>query len=116
MVGDGLNDSAALKESFFGISVADDVHQFTPASDAILQSSAFAQLPAFVDLATKARTIVWIAFAISLTYNVIGMSVAVKGLLSPIIAAILMPLSSVSIVLFTTLASGLMAKYKLRSR
>jgi len=115
MVGDGLNDAGALKESFFGISVADDVHQFTPASDAILHSKAFGQLPAFVELAAMSRKVVWAAFAISLSYNIIGMSVAVQGILSPIFAAILMPLSSVSIVLFTTITSGLMARMKLRS-
>lgn len=115
MIGDGLNDAGALKESFFGISVADDVHQFTPASDAILHSSAFHRLPAFIKLSAQARKIVWVAFGISLTYNIVGMSVAVQGILSPIFAAILMPLSSVSIVLFTTVTSGIIAKLSLRN-
>ena len=114
MIGDGLNDAGALKESFFGISVADDVHQFTPASDAILHSTAFNRLPAFIKLSAQARKIVWVAFGISLTYNIVGMSVAVQGILSPIFAAILMPLSSVSIVLFTTITSGIAARISLK--
>lgn len=113
MIGDGLNDSGALKEAEFGVSVADDVHQFTPASDAILQADSFEKLPAFHLLSKDGRTIVKAAFALSLIYNIVGVSVAVQGILTPIFAAIFMPLSSVTIVLFTSLASSMASRSRL---
>ncbi|TNF27297.1 MAG: HAD family hydrolase [Bacteroidetes bacterium] len=113
MVGDGLNDAGALREAHFGISIAEDNSQFTPASDGILTADSFRKLPALVELARQSRKVVLGAFTLSLLYNVVGLTIAVQGLLSPIIAAILMPLSSVSIVLFTTIATAVMAKRKL---
>lgn len=110
MVGDGLNDAGALQEAHFGISIAEDNNQFTPASDGILTASSFEKMPDFIRLSRQARMIVIAAFALSLIYNIIGVSVAVQGLLSPVVAAILMPLSSVSIVLFTTVSSAIITK------
>ena len=114
MVGDGLNDAGALREAHFGISIAEDNSQFTPASDGILTASSFQKLPELIELSKKARSVVIGAFILSLLYNVIGISVAVQGLLSPVMAAILMPLSSVSIVLFTTVATTILAKRNLK--
>ena len=114
MVGDGLNDAGALREAHFGISIAEDNSQFTPASDGILTATAFEELPQLIALSKQARSVVLGAFALSLIYNVIGITVAVQGLLSPVIAAILMPLSSVSIVVFTTVATTVLAKQKLK--
>ena len=114
MIGDGLNDAGALKEAHFGISIAEDNSQFTPASDGILTASSFEKLPDLITLARQARWIVIAAFSLSMVYNVIGVSIAVQGLLSPVMAAILMPLSSVSIVLFTTVSSAVLVKYHLK--
>lgn len=114
MVGDGLNDAGALREAHFGISIAESNSQFTPASDGILNAESFKKLPQLIQLAKQARFIVLAAFALSLIYNVIGVSVAVQGLLSPVIAAILMPLSSVSIVLFTTISTSLLVRSKMK--
>ena len=114
MVGDGLNDAGALREAHFGISIAEDNTQFTPASDGILTAESFEKLPQLIKLANQARLIVIAAFALSLIYNIIGVTVAVQGLLSPVIAAILMPLSSVSIVLFTTVSSTLLVRFHLK--
>jgi Cu+-exporting ATPase len=114
MVGDGLNDAGALKEAHFGISIAEDNGQFTPASDGILTANSFQKLPNFIMLSRQAKGIVIAAFSLSMLYNVIGVSIAVQGLLSPVMAAILMPLSSVSIVLFTTLSSAILVRHRLR--
>ncbi len=114
MIGDGLNDAGALKEAHFGISIAEDNTQFTPASDGILTAESFEKLPRLITLARQARWIVISAFALSMVYNVIGVTVAVQGLLSPVVAAILMPLSSVTIVLFTTVSSAVLVKLKLK--
>ena len=112
MLGDGLNDAGALMQSNVGIAVSDDTNNFSPSCDAILDGSAFSKLKLFIDFAKSGRKVIIASFIVSLIYNVIGLSFAVQGTLSPIIAAILMPVSSISIVLLTTLSSSLIAKRK----
>lgn len=101
MVGDGLNDAGALQQADVGVAVAEDTHAFTPASDVIIAASELPRLPAFIRLCKINRHIVMIAFVVSILYNIIGLSFAVQGVLSPMLAAILMPASSISIVLIT---------------
>jgi len=110
MIGDGLNDAGALKESYVGISIADDVFNFSPASDAILEAKQFYRLPQFFNYSKKAIKIVYASFGISFLYNVVGLSFAVSGFLSPIIAAILMPISSVTVVAFVTILSKIITR------
>ena len=110
MVGDGLNDAGALKAATVGLTVVDSEAVFSPASDGVLSAGSFRRLPQLIGLARNTMTIIWISFGISLIYNLIGLGFAVRGLLSPVIAAILMPLSSVTVVLFTTLATGYLAR------
>ena len=112
MIGDGLNDAGALKQSDVGIAVSDDTNNFSPACDAILDGSSFYRIPAFISLAKASKKVIIITFIISLTYNIIGLSFAVQGILSPVIAAILMPISAVSIVLLATLSTTVIAKWK----
>jgi Cu+-exporting ATPase len=104
MIGDGLNDAGALMESDVGITVADDIYSFSPACDGIIESSKFSILNKFINYSNTAFNIVVISFFISFLYNVIGLSFAVTGTLSPLIAAVLMPISSVSVVVFATAA------------
>lgn len=104
MIGDGLNDAGALMESKVGLVIADNIYNFTPACDAILQAGKFGRLNRFIRFTKTAMTIVWLSFAISFIYNIVGISFAVSGNLSPIVAAILMPLSSVTVVAFATFA------------
>jgi len=99
MVGDGLNDAGALQQSDVGITLADDINNFTPSCDAILDAARFQQLPAMLRLARWARTAIRLAFGVSVIYNITGLYYAVQGELSPMIAAILMPASTLSIVL-----------------
>ena len=110
MVGDGLNDAGALAQSDVGITVTETSAALTPASDAIMDANSVAQLPHFLRMARSARRIVIASLCISLCYNITGVSFAVSGQLTPLIAAILMPLSSVTVVGFVTLAVGFTAR------
>lgn len=105
MLGDGLNDAGALKQSNVGIAVADDTHSFTPSSDVIMSGDRISDLKKYFNLSKDAVKIVKFTFAISFFYNIIGLSFAVTGYLSPLVAAILMPISSISVVIFTSLAT-----------
>ncbi|MDO5655100.1 MAG: heavy metal translocating P-type ATPase metal-binding domain-containing protein [Flavobacteriaceae bacterium] len=111
MVGDGLNDAGALKQSLVGIAVAEDMNSFSPSCDAILSSESFHLLPKFIKMSKKGVQLVKTAFVISFLYNIIGLSFAVTGNLEPVVAAILMPVSSVSVVLFATLSSWISAYF-----
>lgn len=110
MVGDGLNDAGALKKSNVGVALAEDVNAFSPACDLILSADAFNQLDQILTFAKSAKKIVIISFIISFLYNIVGLSFAVQGLLSPVTAAILMPISSISVVGFSTIAVWVASK------
>ncbi len=112
MLGDGLNDAGALMQSNVGVAVSDNTSRFSPACDAILDGNNAAMLDKFLAFAKSGKRIVAASFVLSILYNIVGLSFAVQGILSPMVAAILMPASSITIILLVTLLSSVSASFK----
>ena len=107
MIGDGLNDAGALAQSNVGISISENVNVFSPACDGILDATQFDKIAYFMKFSKNAMRTIYISFGISLLYNIVGLSYAVTGNLLPIVAAIIMPLSTITIVSFVTIMSNI---------
>jgi Cu+-exporting ATPase len=112
MIGDGLNDAGALAQSNVGISISENVNVFSPACDGIIDASQFSKIGYFLIYSKNAMRTIYMSFGLSLLYNIVGLSFAVTGNLSPLVAAIIMPLSSITVVSFVTLMSNYFAKKK----
>ncbi|HCP93190.1 MAG TPA: heavy metal translocating P-type ATPase [Bacteroidetes bacterium] len=110
MIGDGLNDAGALKAANMGISITESTSHFSPASDVIMSASMFEKLPAYLAFSKNTLKVIHASFIISLIYNIVGLSFAIQGTLSPLIAAVLMPLSSVTVIAFTTISTTFISK------
>lgn len=107
MVGDGLNDAGALAVASVGLAVSEDEARFNPACDGIVRADHLAVLPGVLLAARRMKRVVIFTYLLAFTYNLIGLSYAVSGTLSPVVAAVLMPLSSISIVVVATLGAAL---------
>jgi Cu+-exporting ATPase len=115
MLGDGLNDAGAIKQSDVGLVISDDVYNFSPACDGILDATKLHQLPLFLNLGKYSIKTLRISYIFSLLYNLVGLTFAVFNFLTPLVAAVLMPLSSISIVLLTTISITLYTRKRFKN-
>jgi Cu+-exporting ATPase len=102
MLGDGLNDVGAMGTANVGIALSEDMFRFTPSSDAILDAKHFHLLASFFHVSSYAKIVLQICLGFSITYNLIGLSFAISATLAPIVAAILMPVSSITVVFLSS--------------
>lgn len=112
MIGDGLNDAGALKQSNVGMVLSEDVQSFFPACDMLADAKQFSRIDDIVRFSKTSINIVKLSFLVSMIYNFIGISWAISGQLSPVFAAILMPVSSISVVGFAVGMSSLYARWR----
>lgn len=110
MIGDGVNDYAALNQSEVGVSISENPSNFFPSCDAFIQSNYLDKIFLFLKISKIATRLVIVNFIISLFYNCIGIIFAVTGHLKPFIAAILMPLSSLSVITFSILSTWMVSR------
>jgi Cu+-exporting ATPase len=102
MFGDGLNDSGALQEAFVGIAVSENSFRFTPSSDAIIDGDAVSNIDRLLKISAFSKKILFVCLLFSVSYNIFGLSYALSGKLTPLVAAILMPISSITVVFIST--------------
>lgn len=110
MVGDGLNDALALKKSNFSISVIENGSRFFPACDGVVKAENFKLIGKFITLSKKANLVINCCFYFSVFYNVVGIYLAANGYLTPLKAAILMPLNSLTVLFVSLFFSNFFAK------
>jgi Cu+-exporting ATPase len=113
MIGDGLNDAGALRQSEVGIAITESSDAFSPACDVIMEADALPRLPDFLHYSRQSMQLLRLGWLISLAYNLIGLAFAVQGLLTPLVAAILMPVSSLTVVAFGLLGTQWLANRSL---
>nr|WP_255568622.1 heavy metal translocating P-type ATPase [Neoroseomonas alba] len=99
MVGDGINDAAALAAAHVSASPAGATDLAQTASDLVLQREGLAALPEAIRIARRAQAIARENIGFSLLYNVLAVPMAALGLVTPLLAAVVMASSSLVVVL-----------------
>ena len=99
MVGDGVNDAAAIARATVGVGVKGGAEACMSAADVFLSTPGLKPLAELVQGSERTMRVIRIGIATSIAYNVVGAVLAVTGVINPLIAAIMMPVSSLTVVL-----------------
>lgn len=98
MVGDGANDAGAMKAASISVAVQGSIETSFQCADAYLTVPGLSALPELIAIARRTRKVVWTALLVSLAYNLSGMVLALLGFVTPLVAAVVMPLSSFTVL------------------
>ncbi len=98
MVGDGLNDLTALSCAEVGVSVRGGLEENVNQCDVYLAEQGVLQLPGLLKMSRHTRRLLFITLGFALSYNVLVLSLAACGWITPLAAAILMPLSALIVI------------------
>ncbi|PIQ27979.1 hypothetical protein COW36_03250 [bacterium (Candidatus Blackallbacteria) CG17_big_fil_post_rev_8_21_14_2_50_48_46] len=98
MIGDGVNDIMALSSARIGISVQGGVEENLQTADVHLTETGISQIPSLILHSQKTLSLIKLCLSFSLVYNLASISAAVMGWVTPLFAAVLMPISSLTVV------------------
>ncbi len=103
MIGDGFNDVAALRRASVAITLASAPAAAIEGSHVVLASAGLPGIASLLGRAAAARRAARVAIAWALFYNAVGIALAAAGTITPLLAAVLMPISSLTVVIVATL-------------
>lgn len=106
MVGDGVNDAVAMAVADVGIGVHGGAEVSLAAADAYLTTPGIAPLVAMVDGSARTMRVIRRNIVFALVYNLVGVTLAMLGILSPLVAAVMMPASSLTVVMASWLGKS----------